>query len=596
MKLIRRPAQATPIRQFARPTTLGLLTLLWQFHAMAAVGWNVDAPMADPRAQHAGALLDDGSVAVFNGVNRLGFVATGERYSGGSWSSIGGSVIAGNVTEAVTLGTGHVLVRSDGSTNARLYDPVANTWLPAGTQSASRSLPSMTLLANGKVLVAGGSNLNTAELYDPETRTWTATGSMSVVHRAHGAVLLRDGRVLVASGFNAGGEVPVAELYDPVAGTWSLAAAPLVPRHYASLTLLADGRALLAGGFTAGGVTTHAEIYDPVANTWTATGALNFPRNGAMGSPLAHATVLSSGLVLMAGGSDIARNTQPIAELYDPATGNWSPAGSMGTARENGTANLLPNGDVLLTGGFSSNPSLTFYSAVDRYVPAVPPGPAAVTNALPLLQRAGAALILNGTGFTGGTGTSTPQLQLQRAENGAISLWAPASHTATSFTSPPLGTLPAGLYMARLIVDGVPSEGRLVRFTDPVGTPAGIPGNAQVTVSWAPPLDNGGNPPDSYTVTSNAGPGCSVAAPATSCTVTGLVNGTPYTFTVRAQHPNGLGPVSLTSAAVTPTAVAGPGPTPVPGLSPFGVALTALMAAALAVLSRRGLAKRKTMI
>lgn len=560
-----RASAPTPAYRLVRPASLGLAALLWQINAGAAVGWNVGASMAAPRAQHAGALMDDGSVAVFGGVNRDGFVGGSERYAGAAWTSLGLHGIQGNVTEAVTLGTGHVLVRSDGSLSARLYDPVANTWAPGGTQTVSRSLPSMTLLANGKVLVAGGTNLATAELYDPQTRSWMATGSMSVVRRAHGAVLLRDGRVLVASGFNnVAGEVPVAEIYDPATGTWTVVAPPLVPRHYASLTLLPDGRALLAGGFTAGGVTTHAEIYDPLSNTWTVTGALSFARNGAMGSPLAHATVLASGRVLMAGGSDGTRNTQPAAELYDPASGTWAAAGSMATGRENGTANLLPNGDVLLAGGYNSNPTLTFHSTVERYTPAVPPGPAPVLDALPLLlQRAGAALTFTGTDFKGATGTSTPQLQLQRAENGAIHTWFPVSHTANSFTSPALGTLPAGLYMARLVVDGVPSVARLVRFTDPVGTPMGTPGDGQATVSWAPPADTRGNPPDGYTVTSSpASAGCTATAPLTVCTVPGLANGTPYTFTVQAQHPNGPGPLSVASAPVTPGTRQYSGPTP----------------------------------
>lgn len=560
----RRAHAPKPRRGWLRPASLGLAAFLWQINAGATVGWNIDAPMATARAQHAGALLDDGSVAVIGGVNSQGFVAGGERYAAaGSWTSLGSSGIEGNVVEAVTLGTGHVLVRSDGSLSARLYDPVASTWAPGGAQTASRSMPSMTLLANGKVLVAGGSNLATAELYDPQTRNWTATGSMSVAHRAHAAVLLRDGRVLVASGFSYSGEVPVAEIYDPAAGTWSLAAAPLVPRHYASLTLLPDGRALLAGGYAAGGSTTHSEIYDPVSNTWTATGALSFAREGAMGSPLAHATVLASGRVLIAGGSNGLSNTQAAAELYDPASGTWSTAGSMATGRMNGTANLLPNGDVLLAGGYNRVSALTFHSTVERYTPAVPPGPAPVLDALPLLQRAGAALTFTGTDFKGAAGTSTPQLQLQRAENGAIYTWSPVSHTANSFTSPALGTLPAGLYMARLVVDGVPSVAQLLRFTDPVGTPMGTPGDGQATVSWAPPADTRGNPPDKYTVTSSpASAGCTANAPLTVCTVPGLANGTPYTFTVQAQHPNGPGPSSATSAPVTPGTRQYSGPTP----------------------------------
>lgn len=87
----------------------------------------------------------------------------------------------------------------------------------------------MTLLSDGKVLVAGGTGggggrLASAELYDPQTRTWTATGSMAQARGAHAAVLLGDGRVRVASGFDDSGEVHGAELYDPATGTWSLVA------------------------------------------------------------------------------------------------------------------------------------------------------------------------------------------------------------------------------------------------------------------------------------------------------------------------------------------------------------------------------------
>ncbi|GAD24499.1 kelch repeat-containing protein [Acidovorax sp. MR-S7] len=578
---------------------LGLAALLWQTPGAAGV-WTADTPMATARGQHAGVLLDDGSVAVFNGVNSGGFVTGGERYARGVWEPIAASGFTGNVTEAVTLGTGQVLVRHDGSAQAVLFDPVANAWLPGGTQTAVRSLPSMTLLPDGKVLVAGGTgggvHLASAELYDPQTRTWAATGSMARARNAHAAVLLGDGRVLVASGYSGSGEVPGAEIYNPATGTWSIAALPLVLRHYASLNLLPDGRALLAGGYAgAGVVTTHAEIYSPADNTWTATGAMKFQRSGAMGSPLAHATVLPSGQVLMVGGSDAARVAHPEAEIYDHTTGAWTPDGSMGVGRENGSAHLLPDGDVLLTGGFAETPSTTFYASVERYTPDVPAGSAPVVDAVPLLQRAGMALTLTGAGFTGASGTSTPQLHLQRVENGAIRLWSPASHTDAVFTSPPLGTLPAGLYMARVVVDGIPSAAQLVRFTTPAGTPAATPGNAQATVNWPPHPGTGGNPSAGYAVTASpGGAGCIAVAPATSCTVIGLTNGTPYTFTVRAQHPNGEGPVSAVSAPVTPTAVGpGPGAVPVPGLSPAAVALTALAAAALAGLGRRGAGRRR---
>lgn len=581
-------------RHFA-PLGLGLALALGHAPASMAGVWTVDAPMATPRGQHAGVLLDDGSVAVIAGVNGGGLVATGERYNGSTrtWSPIGSVGITGYVAEAVTLGTGQVLVRTDGSKQARLYDPVANAWLPGGEQTTQRRLPSMTLLADGKVLVAGGTGaggvrLNTAELYDPATGTWTPTGSMSVGRSAHTAVRLYDGRVLVASGFSGSGEVPVAELYNPATGTWSLAAPPLVPRHYASMTLLPDGRVLLAGGFSGVGVTNHAELYDPTSNTWTATGALAHPRNGMVGSPLAHAPLLPDGTVLMMGGSNGGGVPQTVAELYDRTTGTWRSAGIMSIGRENGSAHLLPDGEVLAVGGYSASPFATFFAQTERYTPDVPAGPAPLLDPLPLLLRAGAPFELTGDGFTGASGTGVPYLLLTRADTGAwAALETGTSHTDETFVSPPLRP-PAGLYMARIVVDGVPSQARLVRFTDPPGTPSGVAGNQQVTVQWSPPADTGGNPPAGYEVVASPGGGrCEAEAPETSCTVTGLTPGTPYTFIVRARHHNGLGPESVASAAVIPLAGAVPTPRPVPGLSAGGVALTGLAATALAWLGRR---------
>ncbi|ATB29720.1 kelch repeat-containing protein [Melittangium boletus] len=405
-------------------------------------GWSSTASLASPRAQHASLLLPGGGVLVAGGVNRSGFVTSAERFDPetGTWASAGNPGIQGNVTSGVLLPTGKAFIMTDGGTSARIHEAATNTWSATGAMSASRSLSTVTLLSSGQVLVAGGSNLNTAELYDAATNTFTATGSMSVVRRAHTATLLRDGRVLVASGFNTLGEVPVAELYDPAAGTWSLAAPPLIPRHYASATLLPDGRILLAGGFTSAGITPHAELYDPVANTWTATGALLHPRNGHT------ATLLPNGKVLVQGGSDGARNAQAVSELYDPATGTWAAAGTMAVARENATATLLTTGQVLILGGFSSNPSLTFYSDVelydassDRWAPAgnLVQGRGSAAVLLP----SGQVLAAGGRGASGVLGTAE---RYTRASN----TWAPAASLATARERATLSLLPSGQVLA----------------------------------------------------------------------------------------------------------------------------------------------------
>ena len=93
------------------------------------------------------------------------------------------------------------------------------------------------------------------------------------------------------------------------------------------------------------------------------------------------------------------------------------------------------------------------------------------------------------------------------------------------------------------------------------GTPTGVTasaGNAQATVSWDAPASNGGAPITGYTVTASSGGSQCTTTGATSCVVTGLTNGTDYTFTVTAT--NGLGTTSAASSAsnsVTPATVPG---------------------------------------
>lgn len=80
-----------------------------------------------------------------------------------------------------------------------------------------------------------------------------------------------------------------------------------------------------------------------------------------------------------------------------------------------------------------------------------------------------------------------------------------------------------------------------------------VAGNASAQVSWSAPASNGGSSITGYTITPSAGSALTVGNVLTA-NVTGLANGTPVTFTVRATNATGTGPASSASASVTPSA------------------------------------------
>ena len=235
----------------------------------------------------------------------------------------------------------------------------SGTWTATGSLNTARDEHTAILLPNGMVLVAGGYRvlqIASAELYDSASGTWSVTGSLNKGRYGHTATLLPNGMVLVAGGFNSYPSMYAhasAELYDPASGTWSVTGSLDTARSGHTATLLPNGKVLIAGGVNYVGSfnpLASSELYDPGSGTWSAAGSLTTAR-------FRHtATLLPDGKVLVAGGFDSAGfNGGASAELYDPALGTWSATGSLNAARSDHTATLLPNGMVLVAGGLDNS-------------------------------------------------------------------------------------------------------------------------------------------------------------------------------------------------------------------------------------------------
>ena len=287
----------------------------------------------------------------------------------GSWSD-GASLITGREEHTATLlPDGNVLIAggSDGRgkalASAEVYNPATNRWTSVGSMATARTDHTATLLPSGKVLVAGGqlgpdpfSSLSSTELYDPTTGSWSTAAPMIVSRARHTAMLLADGRVLVVGGLSlvvgAGGLFPSpptdAEIYDPRADRWSTTAPMGCYRFDATGTLLADGRVLVAGGQCGGAALNSTEIYDATADRWISAAPMGIRRSGHA------AALLPDGDVLVVGGTGEEPNSIAIsltsAEIYVPRTNLWVTAASMAAVHVKHSATLLGNGKLLVVG------------------------------------------------------------------------------------------------------------------------------------------------------------------------------------------------------------------------------------------------------
>jgi hypothetical protein len=278
------------------------------------------------------------------------------------------------------------------------------------------------MLAGGGI--NGGVGLQTpgsllSQTFDPATQKFTRSGDLQVRHLGTGTgTMLADGRALLTGGGLPG--IDATEIYDPASRVWTKGSPLRTARRLHTATLLRDGRVLIAGGFVCCVVdgqtasetsSASAELYDPATGSFTPTGSMT------VGRALQQATLLPDGRVLVSGG--FATDSSPgapgpeHAEVYDPATGTFASAGDLQIGRSLHSAILLTDGRVLVVGGLAQLSDRGAVALTELYDPASnawAPGPtlqAAWRGATATLLGNGKVLVFGGEGASGFPEAST---------------------------------------------------------------------------------------------------------------------------------------------------------------------------------------------
>lgn len=299
--------------------------------------------------------------------------ATGRAPYSGIWiDSFSLTPVAGG---ALFAGGQEWIPQEGGGSTIRLTDAVwffdvsKQEWLPLPPLPFARQQHAAVALKDGRVLFVGGRTLKRTELSDtvfwePSTRSFREGPPLLAARSDPVARVLPDGSVLVlGSDFDDDLERGTrAELLRPGASAWEPAGQTVRIFHVGPVcvsgqqVVIAGGRdngfgfAIVDGVHYAPPVAQSTELWEPASRTWrTAAGALLEPREEAQG------VALSDGRVLVVGGWKEGELLTS-AELWDPRTERWSPAGSLAMARSSFTLTALPDGRAAVSGGLGSGP------------------------------------------------------------------------------------------------------------------------------------------------------------------------------------------------------------------------------------------------
>jgi Domain of unknown function (DUF1929)/Glyoxal oxidase N-terminus len=360
-----------------------------------------------------------------------------------------------------------------GTLNVMIFNPSTSTWSTGANMNDARWYPSEVELTDGTLLEVSGTNATgqlvqrQMESYNYTSGKWTirpASANMpSVVAQVYPRLsLLPNGNVFLSS--------PAANSYqfNPTTNKWSfIATVNFGYRYFAPHVLLPGQEKILVAGGSPGKLnggttaTNTAEIIDMSATkpAWTYTGSMTYARYNENLVLLADGTVLAVG-----GGGGGGRYANPVltAELYNPATGQWSVMAAQTVQRTyHSTAVLIPDGRVVSAGSDNGAASEVTY---EIYSP-----PYLFQGARPVIQSAPTTLTY-GAQFSITTSEASTITRVALVRPGAtthadnfdqryVDLTFTIGNGTITATAPPNGSMaPPGYYMLVIVnSSGVPS-------------------------------------------------------------------------------------------------------------------------------------------
>jgi hypothetical protein len=365
-----------------------------------------------------------------------------------------------------------------GLSNAEIFDPAAETWTPVPNMQYRRWYPNATTLSDGRIMVTAGwqttahTNAGISEIYDPSTNGWTSlTNANNPFETYPFLYLLPDGRVIHIGGSEYATDTDILDLNTV---SWSVVDSNIVDGGSATM--------YLPGKFMKAGSATDSQGSGPSSNTtfvldmtqpspaWKQTASMVYPRSFLNLTMLPDGNVVATGGETDRNGGTIA-NAVYAAEMWSPTTQTWSTMASMHTPREyHGTALLLPDGRVLVSGMGADFGNVPDEKSAEFYSP-----PYLFKGARPTIAQAPTQIQHNATFFVG-TPDAASIAKVALIRTGAVThffdqneRYLPLTFTQTTgglnVTAPVDGNLaPPGVYMLFIVnSNGVPSVAPFVQ-------------------------------------------------------------------------------------------------------------------------------------